>query len=113
LVDLSSDEEDIFPNTSQNEDFTRRLFDVLNRGLLGPPDDGKVIILRDFDEEEEVREENTTDTEVAPSSVVKSLAPTVSDADTDDASKGTPNDGRSPDREIGDSNCGRDEADLP
>jgi hypothetical protein len=36
------------------EEFVRRLFRDLNRGVLGPSGDGKVIILSDSDEEEEV-----------------------------------------------------------
>jgi hypothetical protein len=51
VVNLSS-EEDIFPNTSRDEEFTRRLFDDLNCGLLGPPGDGNIIVFNDFDEEE-------------------------------------------------------------
>jgi hypothetical protein len=49
VVDLSSNEEDIFPETSRDE-FTRKLLGGLNHGLLGPPNDSNVIILSDFDE---------------------------------------------------------------
>jgi hypothetical protein len=56
-VDLSSDEGDFFLDTSWDEEFTRKLFGDLDRSLLGLPNDGNVIILNDFDEEEEVREE--------------------------------------------------------
>jgi hypothetical protein len=55
-VDLSSDEGDFFLDTSWDEEFTRKLFGDLDRSLLGLPNDGNVIILNDFDEEEEVRE---------------------------------------------------------
>jgi hypothetical protein len=61
VVDLSSDEEDIFPDTSRDEEFSKRLFGDLNCGLLGLPGNGNVIILND-----------TTDAEDAPSSVVNS-----------------------------------------
>jgi hypothetical protein len=107
VVDLSSssDEEGLIPNTSRDEEFVRRFFGDLNRTVLGPPDDGKLIILSDFDEEEEVHEEDAANAEAAPSSIVKSLAPTAS---TDDANKGC-----SPDRVIGGSSSGGDEADLP
>jgi hypothetical protein len=98
VVDLSS---------SSDEEFAKRLFDDLNHGLLGPPGDGKVIILSDSDEEEEVCEEDATavEAEAAPSSTVKSLAPTAFTADADK--------GRSPDRVIGDSSNNGDEAGSP
>jgi hypothetical protein len=90
------------------EEFVRRLFRDLNRGVLGPSGDGKVIILSDSDEEEEVWEEDATDAKATPSSVVESPASTASTDDADDANKG-----RSPDRAIGGSSSGRDEASLP
>jgi hypothetical protein len=54
LVDLfsSSDEKGLIPDTSRDEEFNKRLFGDLNRDVLGPPGDGKIIILSDFDEEE-------------------------------------------------------------
>jgi hypothetical protein len=109
VVDLSlfSDEEGPIPDTSWDEEFARRLFSDLNHGVLGPPDDGKVIILSDSDEEEEVREEHAIDAEVVPSSTVRSPAPTASADDVDDADKG-----RSPDQAIGGSSSGRDKASL-
>jgi hypothetical protein len=73
VVDLSFGEEDDFLDTSHDEEFTRRLFDDLNRGLLGPLGD----------EEEEVRED-TVDAEATPPSIVNSLTPTVSAIDADD-----------------------------
>jgi hypothetical protein len=42
--------EGIIPDTSRYEEFARRLFDNLNRGVFGPPGNGKVIILSDSDE---------------------------------------------------------------
>jgi hypothetical protein len=50
VVDLSSDEEDVFPDTSWDEDFARRLFGDLNCSLLGLPGDGKAIILSNSNE---------------------------------------------------------------
>jgi hypothetical protein len=38
-------------DTSCDEEFTRKLFDDLNRDILGPPGDGKIIIIDDFDDE--------------------------------------------------------------
>jgi hypothetical protein len=86
VVDLSSDEKDLFPDTLRDEEFTRKLFSDLNRGLLGTPGDDNIIILSISDEDEEVHEEEATDTKAAPPSAVMTLAPTTADAE--DASKG-------------------------
>jgi hypothetical protein len=55
VVDLSSpqDEGDPIHDTARDFEFTQRLFGELNRNLLGPFGDDKVIILSDSDEEEE------------------------------------------------------------
>jgi hypothetical protein len=107
VVDLSSssDEEGLIPDTSRDEEFARRLFGDLNRSVLEPPNNDKVIILGDSDEEEEAREEHVTDAEAAPSSTVKSLAPT--------ASAGNAGKGRTLDRAIGGSSSGGDKVGLP
>jgi hypothetical protein len=65
VVDLSSssDEEGLIPDTSRDKEFVKKLFSNLNRSVIGPPDDGKIIILSDFDEEEEVHEEDVANTE--------------------------------------------------
>jgi hypothetical protein len=110
VVDLSSssDEEGLIADTSRDEELTRRLFGDLNCDFLGLPDDDKIIILSDLDEEEEeVLEEKTTDAEAVPSSVARSSAPTASAADIDDADKGD-----TPDWVIGGSSSGGDEAKL-
>jgi hypothetical protein len=63
-------------SSSSDEEF---IFGDLNRDVLGPPSDGKIIILSDSDEEEEqVLEEKTTGTEVTPSSATRSSASTAS-----------------------------------
>jgi hypothetical protein len=56
VVDLSSssDDGDLITDVSRDEEFTRRLFGDLNCDVLGSPDDVKIIILSDSDEEEEV-----------------------------------------------------------
>jgi hypothetical protein len=107
VVDLSSflDDKDLIPDTSRDEEFAMRLFGDLNRGVLGSPDDDKVIILSDSDQEEEMCEEDATDVKATSSSAGKSPAPTASINDTDK--------GRSPDWAIGDSNNGGDEVGLP
>jgi hypothetical protein len=87
VEDLSFEEEDDFPDTSQDDVFARRLFGDLNRGLLGPPDDSNIIIISDSNEEEEVRKEDTTDTKAILPSAVNSPAPIVSASDADDASE--------------------------
>jgi hypothetical protein len=91
VVDLSSssDEEGLILDTSWDEEFTRRLFGDLNRDVLRPPGDNKVIILSDSDEEEEeVHEENATDVKTMPFSATRVLASTTSTADADEAPKG-------------------------
>jgi hypothetical protein len=47
----SSDEADFFTDTSRNTRFTKRLFGNLNRYLLRPLSDGKVIILSNSNEQ--------------------------------------------------------------
>jgi hypothetical protein len=117
VVDMFSDEEDnVFLDTSQDEEFIRRLFNDLNCGLLRPPSDAKVIVLSDSNEEDEVHEEIAADVDVAPSSIVRSPAPTASTANADEDPKGMQDDnsdGLAPDREIGDSSGGGDEAGSP
>jgi hypothetical protein len=116
MVDLSSDEEDLFPDTSSEEDFAKSLFGNLNCGLLGQPSDGSVIIINDSDEEEEAREEDAADADAAPSSTMKSPAPTTYAVDADDATKGVPDDSngsRTPDQAQGNSSSGRDEVGSP
>jgi hypothetical protein len=80
----SSDEEGFFADIARDADFTKRLFGDLYRDLLGLPGDGKVIVISDSDEEKEVREETYADAEVAPPTVVKSLTPASSAADSDE-----------------------------
>jgi hypothetical protein len=79
VVDLSSssDEEGLIADVSQDE-FTRIHFGGLNRDVLGPSGDGKIIILSDSDEkEEEVHEEKTTGTENATTSAAVNPTSTV------------------------------------
>jgi hypothetical protein len=68
VVDLSSssNEEGLIPDTLHDEEFARRLFGGLNHDVLGPSGDGNIIILSDFDEEEEVHEEDADDVKAAP-----------------------------------------------
>jgi hypothetical protein len=110
MIDLSSslDEENLITTTSRDFKFTQRLFGELNRAVLGPPDDGKIIVLSDSDEEE-VREEKTTSTEDATASAAVNPASTAS-ADTDDTpaeAKHDNSDGQAPDQEVGGDNSNR------
>jgi hypothetical protein len=89
-VDLSSssDEGDLINDVSRDEELARRLFGDLNRDVLGPPGDGKIIILSDSDEKkEDVREEKTTGTEDVATSVAVNPA-SIASADADDAPTG-------------------------
>jgi hypothetical protein len=95
VVELSSysDEEDPIPDTSCNFEFTQRLYDELNRALLGLPGDGKVIIISNSEEEVEAHEETTTEVEATPSAAAeKSSTPSASPADVDEDPGAMPND---------------------
>jgi hypothetical protein len=70
VVDLDLEDEDADQyslDTSGDEEITRKLFGDLNRDLLGPPNDGKVIVISDSDEEE--HEYNHANTNAMPSSL--------------------------------------------
>jgi hypothetical protein len=136
VVDLSSssDEEYLILDTSRDFEFTQRLYGELNRALPGPPGDGKIIILSDFDEEkEDVHEEKSTDAEdVAASAAVnpvltaftddintpaeRSSTPAASPADADSDPGVEPNDnsdGMAPGLKVEEGTGGGDEADAP
>jgi hypothetical protein len=44
-------------DTSHDKEFARKLFGDLNRDILGPPGDGKIIIINDSDDDDEAQEE--------------------------------------------------------
>jgi hypothetical protein len=136
LVDLSSphDEEEPIHGTARDFEFTQCLFNELNRDLLGPPGDGKVIILSQFDEEEEeVHEEKSTGAEDATTSVAvnpvsntsvddigtpteKSSTPAASPADANNDSGVEPNDnsdGLAPGPKVVEGTDGGDEVGAP
>jgi hypothetical protein len=50
-------------DTSRDEEFTRKLFSDLNRDILRPPADGKIIIFDDSDDDDEAQEEGTAGVE--------------------------------------------------
>jgi hypothetical protein len=105
VVDLSSssDEGDLIVDVSRDKEFVRRLFCDLNRDVPGPLGDGKIIILSDSNEEEEVCEENAADVEAAPSSTIRSPASTASVYGADGTYKSN-----TPDRTTGGCSSGGD-----
>jgi hypothetical protein len=117
VVDLSSssDEGGLIADVLRDEAFVGRLFGDLNHDVLGPPSDGRIIILSNSDEEEELHEEKSIDAKTVPSSIVRSPASTAS-TDVDDAPPKVKNDNsddRTPDQEADGSNNSRDGARLP
>jgi hypothetical protein len=86
-LSLSSDEENFIADTSYDTEFARKLFGDLNCDILGPPGDGKVIILDDSDEEKEASDEKTVGTKLTATSAAVNSMPTASTA-ADDAPKG-------------------------
>jgi hypothetical protein len=112
VVDFSSssDEKGLIADVSRDEEFATRIFGELNCGVLGPPSDGKIIILNDFDEEEEACEEKTIGTKDASTYATVNPASTTS-VDADDAPTGVKNnnsDDRTPDKEADGNNAGDD-----
>jgi hypothetical protein len=105
VVDLSSssDEGDLIVDVSRDKEFARRIFCDLNRDVPGPLGDGKIIILSDSNEEEEVCEENAADVEAAPSSTIRSPASTASVYGADGTYKSN-----TPDRATGGCSSGGD-----
>jgi hypothetical protein len=95
MVDLasSSGEEDFFADTSRDEELARKLFGDLNRDILGPPSDGKIIILSDSDDEDEAHEDVTVNAEAAPPSVVNSPVTPVDADETPDGVQDDNSDG--------------------
>jgi hypothetical protein len=105
MVDLpsSSGEEDFFTDTSRDEELARKLFGDLNRDILGPPDDDKIIVLSDSDDENEAHEDTAVNAEAAPPSAVNSAVTPASAFDADET----------PDGVQDDSSDGGDEAGSP
>jgi hypothetical protein len=104
-VDLasSSGKEDFFTDTSRDKELARKLFGDLNRDILGPPGDGKIIVLSDSDDEDEAHEDTTVNAEAAPPSAVNSVDTPTSAPDADET----------PDGVQDDNSDGGDEAGLP
>jgi hypothetical protein len=94
MVDLASPsgEEDFFTDTSRDEELTRKLFGNLNRDILGPPGDGKIIVLSDSDDEDEAHEHVAVNAEAAPPSVVNSPVTPASASDANETPDGVQDD---------------------
>jgi hypothetical protein len=90
----------LFVDTSHDEQFTRKLFGDLNRNILGPPGNGKIIIIDDSDNDDEAQDEGTVGIE--PTAVLASAA----DAPT--GARVTDSDDQGSDQEVdGGDNSGR------
>jgi hypothetical protein len=85
-VDLtsSSGEDDSVADTSRDEELARKHFGDLNRDILGPPSDGKIIVLSDSDDENGTHEDVVINVETAPPSAANSADSPTSAPDADD-----------------------------
>jgi hypothetical protein len=91
-------------DTSHDEELARKLFGDLNRDILRPPGDGKIIVLDDSDDDNEAQEEKTTDIE-------STTAPASTD-DTPAEARISNSDDQGPDQEAdGGDNSGRSAGD--
>jgi hypothetical protein len=71
-------------DTSRDKEFARKLFGDLNRDILGPPGDGKIIIIDDFDDDDEAQEEGTADIELTAVPASAADAPAGARVDNSD-----------------------------
>jgi hypothetical protein len=94
IVDLASSsvEEDSVADTSRDKEFARKLFGDLNRDILGPPGDGKVIVISDSDDEDETHEDTAVNAEAAPPSATNSADSPTSAPDADETPDGVSDD---------------------
>jgi hypothetical protein len=84
----------LFVDTSRDEEFARKLFGDLNRDILGPSGDSKIIIIDDSDDDDEAQEEGTADINpmTVPASTVDAPAGAwVDNGDDQDADDGNNN----------------------
>jgi hypothetical protein len=89
---LSSGEEESITDTSRDEEFARKLFGDLNRDILGPPGDGKIIVISDSDDEDEMHEDTAVNAEAAPPSATNSTDSPTSASDVDETPDGVSDD---------------------
>jgi hypothetical protein len=100
---LSSGEEDFVADTSRDKELTRKLFGDLNRNILGPSGDGKIIVLSDSDDEDDAHDDAAVNAKAAPPFAVNSPVTPASASDVDET----------PDGVQDDSSDGGDEAGSP
>jgi hypothetical protein len=67
-----SDSSLLVVDTSRDGEFTRKFFGDLNRDILGPSGDDKIIIIDNSDNDDEAQEEGTTD--IDPTTIPASAA---------------------------------------
>jgi hypothetical protein len=89
---LSSGEKESIADTSRDEEFVRKLFGDLKRDILGPPGDGKIIVISDSDDEDEMHEDFTVNAKATPPSVVNSAYSPTSASDVDETPDGVSDD---------------------
>jgi hypothetical protein len=89
---LSSSEEDSVADTSRDEEFARKLFGDLNRDILGPSGDGKIIVISDSDDEDETHGDVVVNAEAAPPSAANSANSPTSAFDVDEIPDGVSDD---------------------
>jgi hypothetical protein len=94
IVDLasSSGEEDSVVDTSRDEELAKKLFGDLNRDILGPPGDGKIIVISDSVDEDETHEGTVVNVEAAPPSAANSTDSPTSAPDADETPDGVSDD---------------------
>jgi hypothetical protein len=100
---LSLGKEDFIADTSRDEEFARKLFGELNRDILRPPGDGKIIVISDSDDDDETHEDAAINAEAAPPSAANSVDSPTSASDADETT----------DRLSDDNADGGDEAGSP
>jgi hypothetical protein len=71
-------------DTSSDEKFVTKLFGDLNLNILGPSGDGKIIIIDDSDNDDEVQEEGTVGAEPTAAPASAADAPARSRVDNSD-----------------------------
>jgi hypothetical protein len=89
-------------DTSCDVELTRKLFGDLNRDILRPPGDGKIIVLDDSDDNAEAQEEKTASIESTTALASADLAlsaPTSAD-DAPTGAKISNSDDQGPDQEV-------------
>jgi hypothetical protein len=102
-------------DTSRDMKLARKIFGDLNRDILGPPGDGKIIVLDDSNDDTEAQEEKTASIEsiAAPASADLALSAPTSADDAPARIKIGNSDDQGPDQEAdGDEGGGRN-ADEP